>query len=184
MSKNKFATEIDAIQRVLDDPTLTPRGVVRAVLAEISAMEFPVERESAIRAALRTFATTIASVLSAQPDMHVLAREAGELRRAVRELGRPLPLARPAEVVARSFDRLQELGWASATIDLLAQELQPGETIASVTADGITTSLRSIDRKALIVKYRPGSITPDHYPAWERQHTRSPSMASAPPRED
>jgi hypothetical protein len=183
MAKTSFDSEIKDVRAALEDPALTPEGRVRAMLAEIERLEVPAERADAFRAELKGLAVLVRDQRTKLAAQSVIVREAGEFYRRATALARPIPPTRPADEVRRCFGGLQELGWASPTIELLETELKTGERIIRYDADSITTDKQRIERKALIEKHRPRSMTPDRFAAWDRQHTRSEAIQSPAPKD-
>ncbi len=181
MSKSKFADQLDEIRAALDDPALTPEGRVRAMLDQIERSTVPPDRDQAFRTELKQFAALIRDQRAKSADQSILVREAGDFYRRLSALARPALPTTPADEARRCFNHLQELGWASPTIELLESELKVGEKIVGCTGESVTTSAgRRIDRQQLIEKYRPHSMTPEHYPDWQRLHTRSEALQSRP----
>jgi hypothetical protein len=176
MPKSAFDDALKDIRAALTDEALTPEGRVRAMLDQIEQVTIPPEREQDFRSELKGLAAFVRGERLKIATQSVLCREAGESFRRMRDLARPIPPVRVADEIRRCFDRLQELGWASPTIDLLHSELNDGERIVGIDADSIATDRKRIDRKALIEKHRPHGMTPEHYPDWERQHRRSEAL--------
>jgi hypothetical protein len=184
MPRSSFDSVLKDIRSALEDPALTPEGRVCAMVREIERLEVPAERVETLRAELRGLEALIRDQPAKSAAQSVLVREAGEFYQRATALARPIPPTRPADEVRRCFGGLQELGWASPTIDLLETELKTGEHIVRYDADSITTDRQRIERKALIEKHRPRAMTPDHFAAWERQHMRNEALQTPVPRRD
>ncbi len=102
-----------------------------------------------------------------------------------RTLARPLPALTPAEEVRRCWPTLQDkYNWSSTSLDLLAEDLKEGEKILNCGEEFVQTNQRKIDRRDLIIRYRPINMTPNHYAGWDAQNTRPLANRSSQPPED
>jgi hypothetical protein len=159
--------------KALADETLTPEGAARSVARQIAEMKIPQERRAFARDLLANFAKTIAA-LRANDDDHVgLRQAASQLFRRAQELARPIPVPKISDIVRSIFDSLQAEGWGSGAIGLLERDLKPEDLpIKSYDATSVMTATRRIELEALITKYRPTSMTPDHFEQWRKSNLR------------
>jgi len=172
-------TEIEAILSTLDDSALTAEAFVRSIIRQIADLKFPPERTAVMRSELLAFERQVRT--HGNHDAIALRQAALQLYQRAQDLARPIPIPSPDDVVNSIHATLQDhFGWASATIDLLRQELKRGETVSSCDADGITTNLRRIDKQDLIVRYRPISMTANHFESWRKQHLRDAALYTPP----
>jgi hypothetical protein len=145
-------------------------GQLSTGVDKVAAMTFPPERILAMRSALVVFEKQVRT--QGNSDAVALRQAALKLFRTAQGLARPVSIPSPADQVRALFGDLQTAGWASATIELLVQDLKPGEQIKSLDAVCVTTNFRSIGKRELIDRYRPHAMTDNHLESWRRMHTR------------
>ncbi len=168
---SQCAAEIEKVLKALNDPVLTAGAFARSNIEQIRDMTFPPERIVTMRSELLAFEGHVRTL--GNDHAAGLRHAAWQLFRRAQELARPVSLPSPDYIVNSIFGGLQEqFGWSSLTIDLLRQELKPGETIKAYNASGITTNLRRIDKEELIIKYRPHAMIPQYFERWRKAHTR------------
>jgi hypothetical protein len=169
-----FVAEIEAVNKALDDPAFTAVAFARSITKQIADMQFAPERIATIRSQLQEFERQVRTF--GNDDAVALRQAALRLFSAARALAQPILPLQPAHIVRQIFEPLQQVGWASATLELLASDLKVGEKILSFDADGITTDLRRIDRLQLIDRMRPMSWT--NIDSWRKEHVRSKALYS------
>jgi hypothetical protein len=174
----QFAAEVEAVLNALDDPSLSPVAFARLVITQIAEMQFSPECIVTVRYDLLAFEKQVR--MYGNDDAVALRHAALQLLRRAQALARPMPVPQPADVVRRLFESFQQLGWASATLEILACDLKLGEKVLSFDADGVTTDSRRIEKEDLIVRYRPLSMTENHFKAWRKQHTRDAALYTNP----
>jgi hypothetical protein len=171
------APQIAAALNALDDSAVTAEAFARQGLNKIAGMTFPSERIPAVRDELRAYEKQLLALLAAD-DAAALRCSMILLLRYAQDLARPITALSSHEVVRGIFVGLQNAGWASATIDVLPQELEDGEKVLRYDADSLTTDKRKIDRLEFIEKMRPGSWTIKE--TWRTMHTRDAALYLRP----
>jgi len=167
------------LKRIIERLTVpvTPESLVLRLVEQFAALAVQPGREAEMDDLLLRWDRFIAEQQLNLARQAALVRESGDFLREAMSLARPIPTPPPGEQVRAVFGTLQDIyNWASPTIELLPYELQPNERITGCDADGITTTVRRIEREALIIKYRPRAMTPDKYASWERLHTRHEAL--------
>ncbi|HVA82037.1 MAG TPA: hypothetical protein VNF29_14005 [Candidatus Binataceae bacterium] len=162
-----MAAAIDAALAMLEDPTLTRIGSLRARLQR--AREIPVHpsRQSEVAAVLEEF--TRLGVDALRTDIQNTFARLPNLTRKFQALSQPPPAPDERE---RIVPHLRAAGWSSGEIDLLAHMLKPGELMASCDASAVRLDTRTLTRRAIRDGGRPrwfASAPGWNQQAWENQ---------------
>jgi hypothetical protein len=167
-----FVAEIEAVNKALDDPAFSAVAFARSITNQIANTQFAPERIATVRSELQEFESQVRRF--GNDDAVALRQAALRLFSSAQALAQPILPPQPAHIVRQLFEPLQQVGWASPTLELLASDLKVGEKILSFDADGVTTDLRRINRLQLIDRMRPMSWT--NVDSWRKEHVRSKSL--------
>lgn len=147
----------------LADPTLTPQGLILAMLKRALAMPVHESRQAEAAAALAEYVRVAIEILRTDTS-NTLAR-LSVLTRKLHALARPQP---SVDELAAAEPRLRAAGWTSFEItDCLRGVLRPGEKILGVTDHDIRLESRTLSRREVRDMGRPQTWTNDE--TWHRQ---------------
>lgn len=147
-----LAVAIDDALRMLDDPQLTPVGLMRATLERARTLPVHESRHEEAAAALAEYMRVGVETLRA--DIRNSFARVPELIRKFRALVNPLP---PSDEMERIAPILRAAGWAAMEIDLLRRMLKPDEKMLRYNVNEICLSHRLLTRR---------QIRDDGRPAW------------------
>ena len=179
-----LAADVDTALATLTDPRLTAESYVKSIIKQISELAFPnAEREFAMKSELTKFAQHVRD-LRLNDDSLGLRRAAALLQRSAQALARPIPAAKPIDIV-RSYRLQDRFDWGSGTIELLIDDLKAEDLpLGQADRKGIQTATRRIDIEDLISRSRPRAMTNDHFPKWRASMLRPSFLRQRPSEED